>query len=72
MQAPNVPPSSLHSKVLPPSVAVNEKLALALLLGLAGELVRVVSGAVRSMVHVKLAGEGSTLPAPSVARTWKV
>ena len=62
----------MHSKVLPASEAVKLKLALALLLGLAGELVRVVSGAVKSTVHVKLAGEGSTLPAPSVARTWKV
>jgi hypothetical protein len=30
------------------------------------------AGAVVSMVHVKLAGVGSVLPAASVACTWKV
>ena len=53
-------------------MAVKLKLALALLLGLAGVFVSVVSGAVRSTVQVKLAGVASVLPAPSMARTGKV
>ena len=62
----------MHSKVLPASEVVKLKLAAALFVTVGGELVRVVSGAVRSMVHVKLAGEGSTLLAPSIARAWNV
>ena len=72
VQAPNVPASSLHSKELPASDAVKLKLAAALFVTTAGVLVSVVSGAVESTVHVKLAGDGSTLLAPSMARTWKV
>jgi hypothetical protein len=40
--------------------------------GSEGPVVIVVSGAVRSTVHVWLAGVGSMFPAGSVARTWKV
>ncbi len=68
----NGAPSSLHSKVLPALVAVKPKLALVLLVVSGGLAVIVVSGAVVSMVQVKLAGVASTLPAGSMARTWKV
>jgi hypothetical protein len=37
-----------------------------------GPEVIVVSGAVRSIVHVKVAGVASTFPATSVARTEKL
>ena len=62
----------MHWKVLPDSEAEKLKLAAALFVTVGGVLVNVVSGAVRSMVHVTLAGEASVFPAPSVARTWKV
>ena len=68
----NVGPSSLHSKVLPALVAVKLKVALVLLVRAGGAAVMVVSGAVVSIVQVKLAGVASTLPAVSIARTWKV
>src|SRR5262245_8902973 len=42
------------------------------LVGFNGALVMVSVGAVRSMVQVKLAGVGSTLPAASVATTVNV
>jgi hypothetical protein len=72
VQAVKEPASSLHSKVLPASVAVKLKLALVLLVVAAGLAVIVVSGAVVSIVQVKLAGVESVLPAGSVAWTWKV
>ncbi len=60
------------SKVLP-SVEVKLKLALtSCCSGSAGAPVMLVFGAVVSMVHVKLAGVASVLPAGSVAVTWKV
>ena len=68
----NPPPSSAHSKVDPDSVAVKAKLAAAEELGLLGDAVMVVFGAVVSTVHVYEAGVASTFPAGSVARTWKV
>ena len=68
----NGPASSLHAKVLPDFVAEKLKLALMLLVRAGGLAVMVVSGAVVSMVQVKLAGVGSVLPARSVAWTWKV
>ena len=40
--------------------------------GLVGVVSITVSGAMVSMVQVKLAGVGSVLPSESVARTWKV
>jgi uncharacterized membrane-anchored protein len=66
------PASSLQAKVLLASVDVKLKLALVLLVVADGLAVIVVSGAVVSMVQVKLAGVGSVLPAASVAWTWKV
>ena len=66
------PPSSWHSNVEPPSLELNEKSALAELLGSFGCAVIVVFGAAVSIVHVKLAGVASVLPAASVARTSKV
>jgi adenine deaminase len=72
VQAAKEPASSLQAKVLPASVAVKLKLALVLLVVADGLAVIVVSGAVASIVQVKLAGVASTLPAGSMARTWKV
>src|SRR5436309_16094141 len=69
VQAPNAAPSSLHSNVLPASVAVKLKDAEVLFVSVAGLLVMVVSGAVMSTVQLRLAGVGSTLPAGSIART---
>ena len=68
----NAAPSSEHWKVLPDSLEVKLKLALVWLVALAGADVIVVSGGVRSIVHVKLAGVASVLPTASVARTSKV
>src|SRR2546426_8186346 len=65
-------PSRVHSNVLPASVEVNVNSPTWLLDSAGGFVVIVVSGAVVSMVQVKLAGVGSTLPAGSIARTWKV
>ena len=72
MHALQAPPSSRHSKVEPPWLALKEKLAAAEPLGSLGCAVIVVSGATVSIVQVKLAGEASVLPAVSVARTSKV
>ncbi len=58
--------------MLPALVAEKLKLALVLFVVAGGFAVIVVSGAVVSMVHVKLAGVASTLPSVSMARTWKV
>src|SRR5919106_507091 len=65
-------PSSLHSKLEPPSEDVNEKLGSVSLEGSEGAAVMFVFGAVRSTVHVCDAGVASVLPAASVARTSKV
>jgi hypothetical protein len=62
----------LHSKLEPASVEVKLKLADVEFVGFAGPDVIVVSGAVRSIVHVWLAGVASVFPAGSVARTWNV
>src|SRR5438128_10472786 len=70
VQAAKAAPSSLHSKVLPALVAVKLKLALVLFVTRRSSDLIVVSGAVVSMVQVKLAGDASTLPAVSIARTW--
>ena len=52
----------------------NVKLAVVTLVGVAGGVdVRIEAlGAVRSMTQLKLAGDGSTLPDESIARTSKV
>ena len=63
MQAAKEPASSLHAKVLLAFVAVKLKLALVPFVGAGGLAVMVVSGAVVSIVQVKLAGVGSVLPA---------
>jgi hypothetical protein len=65
-------PSRLHSKEEPASEDENEKLADVALVLPEGPPVIVVSGAAVSIVHVRDAGSGSTLPAASVARTSKV
>src|SRR5262249_4917282 len=72
VHAPNTPASRRHSKRTPLSFAVNENEGLELFEGFAGDAVIVVSGAVRSTTQVNDAGVGSTLPAASIARTWKV
>ena len=75
VQAAKLPSSSLHSKLatsLPASVPLKLKLAEPLALGSSGLVSIVVLGAVVSIVQVNEAGVGSALPAPSIARTWKV
>ncbi len=67
MQATKAALSSLHSNV-PSSVLVNVNVA-SLVATAAGWPVRVVSGAVRSIVHDHVAGVGSTLPNASSALT---
>ena len=67
--------SRLHSKVEPPSVEVNVKLAAVLEVELGGPAVIVVSGGAESpetTVHVSESGLASVLWDPSVARTSKV
>jgi hypothetical protein len=66
------PPSSLHSKVEPPSFALKEKLGAVAFDGSLGEASIAVSGGVVSTVHVKVEGVASVLPAASVARTSNV
>ncbi len=70
MQAPKAAPSRLHWNVEPASLEVKLKLGPVTFEGLAGADVIVVCGAVRSTVHVLLAGVASVFPAGSVARTW--
>ena len=65
-------PSSEHSKLAPCSFAEKVKLALVLLVGLAGPASNAVCGGVVSTVQVKTAGVGSTFPARSTARTANV
>ena len=72
VQLAQAPLSRAHSKRLPDSVALKVKLASVALVGLLGPLPMVVSGGVRSMRQLWLAGIGSVLPAASVARTRKL
>ena len=72
VQTANAPPSRLHSKVEFTSVEVKAKLAAVLFVGLAGLLLIVVSGGVRSIIHENDAGVASVFPAGSIARTLKV
>jgi hypothetical protein len=51
---------------------VKVNVALVLLLAVLGFPLIVVFGAVRSIVQINTAGEPSTLPAGSIARTRKV
>ena len=67
--------SSLHSNVAPASLAVNANEALVESVDASGPDVIVVSGGVVSagvIVHVRVAGVASVLPAGSVARTLNV
>ena len=61
-----------HSKVEPASLEENVKLAVVLLVGVAGLLLMVVSGGVVSIIHVQVAGVGSGFNARSTALTSKV
>jgi hypothetical protein len=72
VQAANAPPSSAHANDEPPSLDVNDNVAPCANVVAAGALVIVVSGASVSTVQVRDAGVGSTLPAPSFARTRNV
>ena len=63
--------SSEHWKV-EVSFAVKLNIATALVDGFVGVEENVVSGATVSIIHVYVAGVASTLPAASVARTWKL
>ena len=68
-------PSSEHSKVEPVSVEAKVNVASGSVVGEDGFSPIVVSGGVVSgacSVHEELAGDPSTLPAASRARTWKV
>src|SRR5829696_5842909 len=67
-----LPPSMLHSKVEPPSLALKAKVGVVSLDGSAGLESMVVLGAVRSTVQVWVAGLASVLPSGSVARTSNV
>ena len=76
MHALNVAPSRLHENAATPepvpSLALKVKLALVLLVGLAGVVLIVTIGPVVSISQVYEAGVGSMLPTWSTARTWKV
>ena len=71
VQAPQAPPSSLHSNV-PASSAPSVNAAEVLVVVPVGPPVSVVCGAVASTVQVRDAGVASTLPTPSLARTSSV
>jgi hypothetical protein len=64
--------SSAHSNPDAVSLELKVKVALVLIVPAGGAVVIVVSGAVRSIVKVMLAGAASTFPAVSVACTWNV
>ena len=66
------PPSIRHSNVEPGSEELNARVGVVLPEGLDGAELIVVSGAVRSIVQVWLAGVESVLPAWSVARMSNV
>jgi hypothetical protein len=78
LQATKDPESSLHSKLEPDSVDVNEKLAeVEVVVPEGPELIEVSGGVVSggadaSTVQLLVAGLGSTLPAASLARTEKL
>ena len=65
-------PSRRHSNVEPAFEASNVNDGEALLVAPVGPPVIVVSGAAVSTVNVRVAGEASTLPAASIARTANV
>src|SRR5439155_1977550 len=65
-------PSSLHSNVAPESAEENVNDGVLSVVGPPGPVRIVVSGGPVSTVKDRLAGEGSRLPAPSLARTESV
>jgi hypothetical protein len=76
VQPPQLPLSSLHSKLDPDSVEEKAKLALVTVVVVDGPLLIALSGAVvsgggteASIVQLRAAGVASTLPTASVART---
>src|SRR3954454_12359629 len=71
-QGAQLPPSTRHSNVEPPSEELNAKVGVASLSSAGGPESIVVFGAVRSIAQVWEAGVPSVLPARSVARTSKV
>ena len=71
VQLANAPPSSAHSKLAPASLE-NVNVGVSSPVAPAGPPSMLVSGACVSTVKERLAGESSTLPAASVARTSKV
>ncbi len=71
-QAAKLAASSLHSNATPVSVDENAKLADVALTDPVGPAVSVVDGAVTSTIHVRVAGEPSTFPTASIARTENV
>ena len=72
VQAAKEAESSLHSNVADPSPDVKENEAAPLFTTEGGCAVSVVSGAAVSIDHANVAGEGSTFPAASTARTDSV
>ena len=72
VQAANAAPSSEHWKVEPASFDVKLKHEVLVFVGFGGVAVMVVSGAVRSIVQVRLTGVASVFPAGSVALTSNV
>ena len=71
VHATNAAESNEHWKV-EVSLAVKPKLGVVTLLGFVGVELKFVFGATISTVHVYVAGEVSTLPAVSIALTWKL
>src|SRR5439155_3649939 len=61
-----------HSNVDPIWVAWNVNVAVMSCVTLDGPESMIVSGGIVSTIHVRAAGDGSTFPARSVARTLKV
>ena len=72
VQAEKPPPSTWHSKLVPPSGELNAIVALSDPSTALGPLSITVSGATVSTVQVTLAGLASTFPAASIARTSNV
>jgi len=68
----NAPASKAHWKVEGVSLPLKLKLAVVALVGLVGDAVIDVVGAVVSIRHVCVAGVGSLRPDASIAVTWKV
>ena len=74
VQLPTGRASRLHCTAtgVDASVAEKTKVAPVLVVGLVGCAVMLSTGPVRSIRHVWVAGDGSTVPTPLRTRTWKV